>query len=143
MSVYLCIEKIEEEKPTLNIHPVAGKLAMLKAVDPSPLDMPPGRFVTACQACQLCRNGEADPNAFGMFEMHGLDFIQGNVVRDFLALNKDEILPWDWGWGYLTEACFADLAFFDHLAARLTAGDKAFTELQELYLHNPSSHSRF
>jgi hypothetical protein len=106
-------------------------------IDFDSLDMPPGRFVPAGQAYQMCRQGKADPNAFGIFDMHGLDFIQGNVVRDYLALNKYEILPWDWGSGYLTEASFADLAFFDYLAALLVAGDESFTTLRTLYENDP------
>jgi hypothetical protein len=27
--------------------------------------------------------------------MNGLGFVKGNMIRDFLALNKVEILPWD------------------------------------------------
>jgi hypothetical protein len=59
------------------------------------LDMPPGRFLTGGQAWQKCRRGEADPEAFGIFDMHGTWFIAGNVLRDFLSLNKVELLPWD------------------------------------------------
>jgi hypothetical protein len=106
-------------------------------IDFDPLDMPTGRFIPAGLAYQMCRSGQADADLFGIFDMHGLDFIQGNVVRDFLALNKYEILPWDWGWGYLTEESFANLSFFDHLAALLVAEDEAFTELRGLYENDP------
>ncbi len=107
-------------------------------IDFDPLDMPPGKFFPAGQAYQMCRQGQADPEKFGIFEMHGLDFIQGNVVRDFLAMNKVEILPWDWGWGYLTEASFADLSLFDHLAGLLNGGDQVFAELRSVYESNPA-----
>ena len=36
------------------------------------------------------------PEQFGIFDMNGWWFIWGNVVRDFLGLNKVEILPWDY-----------------------------------------------
>jgi hypothetical protein len=32
--------------------------------------------------------------------MHGIEFVRGDLLRDFLAFNKVEILPWDGGWGY-------------------------------------------
>jgi len=94
------------------------------------LDMPRGQFVPGGEAYQMCRAGQADPDKFGIFDMHGMDFIRGDLVRDFMALNKVEILPWDGGWGYLTEKKFADLALFDHLTGLLTGGDAAFPALR-------------
>ena len=56
------------------------------------------RFLTGGQAWQMCRSGGANPDDFGIFDMRGPWFMQGDLVRDFLALNKVEILPWDpWG----------------------------------------------
>ncbi len=65
------------------------------SIDFNPLDMPREKFVTGGQAWLLCRSKQANPNQFGIFDMKGWDFIKGNVIRDFLALNKIEILPWD------------------------------------------------
>jgi hypothetical protein len=107
-------------------------------IDFDPLDMPPGKFVIGGEAYRMCRAGEADADTFGIFDMHGLDFIRGDLVRDFLSLNKVEILPWDWGWGYLTEKAFANLALFDHLAALLTGGDAAFPAIRAEFESNPS-----
>ena len=62
------------------------------------LDVPRHEFVTGGKAWQMCRSGQADPDTFGIFEWHGMGFVRGNLLRDFLALNKLEILPWDmWG----------------------------------------------
>ena len=37
-----------------------------------------------------------DPNSFGVFEdFKGFWHVKENLIRDFLALNKIEILPWD------------------------------------------------
>lgn len=108
------------------------------AVDFDTFDVPPDHFIDAGRAYQMCRAGRADPEDFGIADMHGIDFIQGNVVRDFLALNKVEILPWDWGWGFLTPEKFADVAFFDRLAALTAAGDATFAELRALYESEPS-----
>ena len=64
-----------------------------------PLDVPRDQFIVGGQAWQLCRSGEADPDAFGIHDMHGLWFVRGNLVRRRVAaLNKMELLPWDvWG----------------------------------------------
>jgi hypothetical protein len=65
------------------------------SIDFNPLDMPHTKFVTGGQAWTRCRAKRVDPNRFGIFNMRGLDFVKGDLIRDFLALNKIEILPWD------------------------------------------------
>ena len=65
------------------------------SIDFDPLDMPQEKFVTGGEAWVRCRSNTDDPDLFGIFDMHGMDFIKGNVIRDFLALNKVELLPWD------------------------------------------------
>jgi hypothetical protein len=57
--------------------------------------MPRTKFVTGSQAWTRCRAKHVDPNRFGIFNMRGLDFVKGDLIRDILALNKIEILPWD------------------------------------------------
>jgi len=78
---------------------------MLDALKPDfdPLDTPRDRFIVGGTAWQLCRSGAADPDHFGIFDMNGLWFVRGDLLRDFLALNKEEILPRDGGWGYLAD----------------------------------------
>lgn len=111
-----------------------------------PLDVPRDQFVTGGKAWQMCRAGQADPDQFGIFDMHGLWFIRGDLGRDVLALNKIEILPWD-GWGLLckdeAQMTQGDYEFLDHLAALTLAGDEAFPAIRSLYendarLHMPS-----
>jgi hypothetical protein len=107
------------------------------------LDMPPGQFVLAGEAWQMCRAGKANPDDFGIFEWHGWDFIKGNVLRDFLALNNIEVLPWD-SWG-LTEAAVEDFteeqfALMDRIAALTLAGNECFDEMRLLYESNPIFH---
>ncbi len=101
-----------------------------------PLDVPRDQFLIGGKAWQMCRNGQADPDKFGIFDMHGMWFIRGNLVRDFLALNKVEILPWD-DWGDLMtldeELPPEKTAFFDRLATLTLAGDEAFPEIRALY----------
>jgi len=116
---------------------------MLEVLKPpfDPLDMPPGAFVTGGEAWLLCRREGCDPDSFGIFEWHGWDFIKGNLYRDLLALNRVEILPWDF-WTGMGPACAdfspADWEKHDRLA-ELTADPEAnFAEIQALYEHDPS-----
>jgi hypothetical protein len=101
-----------------------------------PCDVPRDRFVIAGDAWASCRAGEADPALFGIFEMHGLWFIAGNVLRDVAALNNMEMLPWD-VWGAMPgpdEPLKEDTrALLDRLAALTCAPDTAFAELRGSY----------
>jgi hypothetical protein len=104
--------------------------------DFDPCDVPRDRFVIAGDAWASCRAGEADPALFGIFEMHGLWFIAGNVLRDVAALNNMEMLPWD-VWGAMPgpdEPLKVDTrALLDRLAALTRAPDTAFAELRGSY----------
>ena len=105
----------------------------LFAIAFDPLDVPRDRFLIAGDAWALCRSGQADPAAFGIFDMHGLWFIASNVIRDLAALNNREMLPWD-GWGAMApQDDRLDLAFIDRLAALTRAPDRHFDELRKLY----------
>ncbi len=108
-----------------------------------PLDMPAGQFVTGGQAWLLCRREGCDPDQFGIFDMHGWDFILGNLYRDLLALNQVEILPWDFfpGMGPSTaEFTSADWAACDHLAELTAEPEAHFVELRALYEGDPALH---
>ena len=108
-----------------------------------PFDVPPEKFITAGKAWQMCRSGKADPDKFGILDMHGLRFVWGDVVRDFLALNKIEILPWDGGWGFLN-CRLSDplpdketLALYDEIAAMTLEINDKFDEIQTYYRQEP------
>jgi len=108
-----------------------------------PLDVPRDQFIVGGQAWQLCRTGQADPETFGIFDMHGLWFVRGNFVRDVAALNKMELLPWD-SWGIMEgsdETLSAeDLAWLDQVA-ELTHGDVSeFYKLHLLYENDRRVH---
>jgi hypothetical protein len=108
-----------------------------------PLDMPPGQFVTAGQAWQMCRSEGANPDQFGIFDMHGWDFIRGDLYRDFLALNKVEILPWDFWPGMepgVESFTPADWDRHDHMAALTTQPEASFNEIRTLYENTPALH---
>ncbi|MBN1248819.1 MAG: transglutaminase domain-containing protein [Anaerolineae bacterium] len=100
--------------------------------DFDPLDVPHDRFIVGGKAWQLCRRGEVDPDAFGIFDMHGLWFVRGDLIRGFLAFSKVEILPWDGGWGYLAEGADEATGVMDTVAALTLAGDDAFDEIRAL-----------
>jgi len=58
-------------------------------------DLPKGKFLYAGDVYLRALGGKVDPNRCGIGELRGLWFIRGNVIRDFMALNKLEVLPWD------------------------------------------------
>jgi hypothetical protein len=108
-------------------------------IDFDPLDVPRDRFVVGGQAWQMCRYGSVDPQLFGIFEWHGWWFIWGNVVRELLAFNKIELLPWDLIPGCMTHdlddplPAGAELALYDAIAALTLAGDSVFPALRAIY----------
>ena len=98
-----------------------------------PLDMPHGQFLIAGEAWALCREGAADPQAFGILDMHGLWFIASNVIRDLAALNNREMLPWD-GWGAMVmDDSKVDVELIDRIAMLTRDPDKHFDELRDAY----------
>lgn len=128
----------EARQSEVQIRPLSAKLERIVELDPRPLTEPRDQFITGGRAWQLCRAGQADPEAFGIHDMSGLWFVRGNLVRDVAALNKMELLPWD-SWGLVTveggdEALSAaDLAALDEMAA-LSGGDAAdFEGVQRRY----------
>jgi hypothetical protein len=104
-----------------------------------PLDVPREQFIGGGLAWQMCRSGAADPDSFGIFDMHGLGFIRGDFIRDVAALNKVELLPWDC-WGLILHPNLddpSDLSLLDTLAD-LTRGDAPdFEQVRRLYESDP------
>lgn len=104
----------------------------------NPLDVPRDQFVVAGKAWANCRGGEADPDMFGIFDMHGLWFIRGNLVRDIAALNKVELLPWDI-WGLMDrqekDRTEAEMELLDRVAA-MTYDEVEFEGIRSVYREN-------
>ncbi len=124
----------------LDVQIDAAQRAMLR-LGFDPCDVPRGQFLVAGDAWTQCRAGRADAATFGIFDMHGLWFVAGNVLRDFAALNNREMLPWD-VWGAMVEpgetiAC-EKIAVFDKLAALTLAPDAHFAALRTLYDSDPT-----
>jgi hypothetical protein len=103
------------------------------------LDVPRDQFIVGGKVWQMCRAGAADPNQFGIFDMKGLGFVRGNLIRDVASLNKMELLPWDC-WGLILNEQIDnpnDLVLLDKIAA-LTADDVPdFESVREMYEHDP------
>lgn len=102
-------------------------------IDFDTMDVPREKFLVAGNAWRLCRDGKADPQAFGVLDMFGLWFIASNVIRDVAALNNREMLPWDvWGAMTLVDAEI-DFAFIDRLAALSSRPDDDPEALRAAY----------
>jgi hypothetical protein len=107
------------------------------------LDMPSGKFITAGETWKLCRSGELDPNLCGIFDLKGLWFIGGNVIRDLMSLNKLEVLPWDCNelMNSIKELINSEeYALLDKVAEITTADDGSFSEVRSLYELNSALH---
>ena len=104
-----------------------------------PNDTPRDQFLVGGQAWQMCRAGQADPDSFGIFDMHGMWFIRGDLLRDLVSLNRLEILPWD-HWGLMSkdeqQLSADDMAVLDRVAELTVAigsDDAVFAEVRALY----------
>lgn len=109
--------------------------------------MPRDQFLVGGKAWQLCRTRQADPETFGIFEMHGLWFVRGNLVRDVASLDKMELLPWDC-WGIIEardeDLSPSDLDLLDHVAELTCTDVPEFDRVRQLYendnrLHVPTT----
>jgi len=104
--------------------------------DFDPLDIPRERFLNGAQAWTLCREGKYNPDHFGIFEFHGMDFIKGNFIRHIASLNKVPLLPWDC-WGLINKEYAKmsedDLSFLDNLAQLTADTDVNFDKIHSIY----------
>ena len=111
-------------------------------IDFDVLDVPRDQFIVGGKAWQTCRSGEQNADKFGIFDMHGLGFVRGNLVRDIASINKMELLPWDC-WGVILKESLddpEDLVALDE-AASLSAGDVPdFEALRTRYESDPRFH---
>ncbi len=105
-------------------------------IDFDALDMPEGTFVPGGDGWLMCREDKANPDDFGILNMHGLWFVAGNLIRDLLSLNKTELLPWDMfgSTGEYTkkEALEKDYDLLDKIAAATRGGDPSLVEVKAL-----------
>ena len=105
-----------------------------------PCNVPRDRFVTAGRAWRDTRSGRMDPTTCGVRSVGiaGVWFVAGSVVRDLAALNKREMLPWDY-WGISRNmrpgipVNAADAARIDTLAALIADPEPDWRTLREAY----------
>ena len=110
-----------------------------------PHDVPTEQFLVAGEAWRRCRSGEADPTTFGVAPgspVRGWRYLQSQLVRDFAALNRTELLCWDlWGLADAREAATRpDLTLLDRVAELSLAGNAAFGELRAVYERDDRLH---
>ena len=111
-----------------------------------PFDVPADQFISGGNAWKMCRSGLADPDIFGIFDMHGWWFIWGNAIRDFLSLYIIKILPWDGGWGFHTHELTdslpdePELVHNDNIARFSALPDSSFQKLRILFNCEPRFH---
>lgn len=110
-----------------NVDPVVKSRICVTANE---LDLSRDEFVVASDAWRLVRNGEADPDRFGVpsIGIKGLWFIRGSLMRDLAALNKVEVLPWDY-WGLadrmpIDSLPYDEMPLLDDLATALASPDE-------------------
>ena len=98
-------------------------------------DVPRDKYLVAGKAWQMCRAGQADPDKFGLLEWRGLWFVRNNLVRDLLALNKIELLPWD-RWGLMADSqeplTPVDAELLDRIAALTQGGNETLGQVLSL-----------
>jgi hypothetical protein len=103
-------------------------------IDFDPLNVPSDRFINGAQAWKLCREGKANPDAFGIFDMRGLWFVRDDHIRDLASLNKIELLPWD-AWGLMEiemdKQSEEDYALLDTTAESMLANDARMFDLYD------------
>ena len=104
------------------------------------LDVPRDQFIMGGAAWRICRSGQADPDQFGIFDMHGMDFVKGDFIRDVAALNKVELLPWDC-WGLILADYVSlppdDLSLLDQLANLTHTDVPEFDRVRQFYESDP------
>jgi hypothetical protein len=121
---------------------IDGRQRALFPIDFDVTDVPRDRFVIAGDAWARCRAGEDDPDRYGlsMIPETGDWWIAANLMRDAVALDNVELLPWD-VWGAMPEpetVIDADhLALYDRLAVLTHSPDAHLAELRELCRDDP------
>ena len=113
-----------------------------KSLDP--LDVPRDRFLIGGLAWRMCREREVDPERFlvdpdlEVEQTRGWSYLQHNLIHDLAALNKTEMVLWDY-WGLMEQErpSGEDLVLLDRVAEATLSGDGSFDEVRALYEGEP------
>lgn len=108
-----------------------------------PQDLVVGKdFYPAGSAWQLAHTAQVTSNLFRFNgRWKGFPCIRGNLLHDFQALNKVELLPWDY-WDDLSakddrKLSIEEKQLLDHLAVITQHPDEHLQELQDIYASLP------
>ncbi len=100
-------------------------------------DVPEGLFLPGGKAWQTWREGKANPDLFGIFEVRGSWFIGCDMIFDMMSLNKIESHPFDiWVLmpGYQQKEYSKEyLGIMDNIAALTGALDPDFSKVSSFY----------
>jgi hypothetical protein len=109
-----------------------------------PCDLPDGTFMAGGEAWKRYRTGDLRAEQCGIMAedwIGGFGFLPAEVVLDFMALNKYELLPWDGNELSRTSEeglSVEQYALLDRVAELSTAPDQHFAELRSLYDSTPA-----
>ncbi len=117
--------------------------AGMAALAYDPLDGQREYFLSGGQAWQACRAGAQTAGNFGSGDLWGEWFVADNLLRDLLALNRCEVLPWDcWGpmSGQRHPVSPGEYPLLDEAAGLTCAGEHGFGGVRQLYENTPALH---
>lgn len=134
------------EKRWILVDPEVDKnLPQHDPVTINPLDVPRSVFQVAGTAWILMRSNRAEATKYGVdsIGLAGEWFMAANVIRDLAALNKREMLPFDY-WGLAAEIaeqqCVTETqrSRIDQIAGVIADECFDFSKLREIYKQSPS-----
>ena len=106
-----------------------------------PLDVPRDRFLVGGEAWRACREDDVDPETFlvdpalEVEQTRGWSYLRHNLVHDLAALNKREMVLWDY-WGLMEKegpSSEGELALLDQVARAVLSPDASFREVRTMY----------
>ena len=127
---------------------IDDKQKKLMRIDFDTLDMPTGKFVTAGEGWQRYRDGKVDIKSFGLggkdgWNGLGWEMVLPNVACDAMALNKEELLPWDYNpyWKKKQEEMStSDFEIIDKAALLGCQINNRWMEMQKFFDTHPALH---
>jgi excinuclease ABC subunit A len=106
------------------------------------LDMTSEQFITAGRAWHSIRSGQAKSGNFGHNRhLRGIGYVRNSLVQELAALNKVEVLPWDFWWD-LTNKGESDVSLdernlLDQIALYTMDPESHFEALRSAYEDDP------
>lgn len=105
-------------------------------IDFDVFDIPHDKFLVGGRAWQIGRNDTNRWDDFGINkDIKGRWFVASYLMRDFAALNRDELLLWD-TWGLMNafdDLSQSDLELLDKIASFSLSNGEDFEVIRELY----------